>query len=271
MTVEQLWQQGWLGVAITVVGGLILAALLSTISATARTKFWRPLFGRMGTWLNWLKGLKVSTARQREATGAAIARLELDSRRFKEVCDFLEVWPVREDSTVIVERIAQLREAKDAAWAHAQSEIEATKSLAQRELAEQVRRGGELAETARELGRTEGHAEAMAEVEAQRATPQLRPTWRVVEVADGHFDLRNSQSGFNPKDIQDVSIEAPMLDFAFDGSNQWPGYFPGMVGFEGRHIGRLPVRFVVRWRNSLGDPCAGEAILEGKPRRAVIL
>lgn len=271
MTVEQLWQQGWLGVAVTVVGGLILAALLSTISATARTKFWRPLFGRMGTWLNWLKGLKVSTARQREAAGTATARLELDSRRFKEVCDLLEVWPVREDSTIVVERITRLQEAKDEAWAHAKEQIEATQSLAKKQLADQARRGGELAETAKELGRTEGHATAMAEVEAQRAVPQLRPTWRVVEVADGHFDLRNSQSGINPKDVQDVSLEAPMLDFAFDGSNQWPGYFPGTVGFEGRHIGRLAVRFVVRWRDSLGDPCAGEAILEAKPRKAVIL
>lgn len=270
MTDEQLWQQGWLGLFVTVVGGLILAALLSMLSGTARAKFWRPLRDRVRTGLSWLKGLEVSTARQRAATAVAVGRLELDSRRFKEVCDLLQVWPVREDSTVVVERITRLQEARDEAWAHAKEQVEATQSLAKKQLADQARHGAELAENARELGRTEGHAEAMAEVETQRAVPQLRPTWRVVEVADGHFDLRNSQSGFNPKDIQDLSLEAPMLDFAFDGSNQWPGYFPGMVGFEGRRIGRLTVRFVVRWRDSLGDPCVGEAVLEPKPRRATV-
>ena len=308
MTWDELVQQWWVQATSAIAGGLVLAAILAIFSKTVRDKFWKPI-GRAICWP--FATIRFTTAKRQKALAdelqSARASLkanaefyeqlcdalgivmlsgdqqligrvrqlrddaEKNARRFKEVCDLLEVWPVREDSTIVVERITRLREAKDEALAHAQEQIEATQSLAKTQLADQARRGGELAETARELGRTEGHAEAMAEVEAQRAAPQLRPTWRVVEVGDGHFDLRNSQSGINPKDIQDVSIEAPMLDFAFDGSNQWPGYFPGMVGFEGRHIGRLAVRFVVRWRDGLGDPCVGEAILEAKPRRAVVL
>lgn len=271
MTDEQLWQQIGLGIVVTVVGGLILTALLSMISGRARNKFWRPLLDRVVAGVRWFKGLQPSTARQRKEAAAVIERLQRDADRFKEVCDLLEVWPVLEDSTIVVERIRDLQEAKEKAWTHAREQIESTQSLAKQQLRDQARRGAELTETAKALGRAEGRDEAMAEVEAERATPQLRPTWRIVEIADGHFDLRNSQGGINPKDIQDVSIEAPMLDFAFDGSNQWPGYFPGTVGIEGRRVGRLDVRFVVRWRDSRGDPRAGEAILEAKPRRAVIL
>lgn len=308
MTWDVLMQQWWVQVTSAIAAGLALMAVAAIFSATVRNKFWKPI-GHAIRWP--FVTIRFTTAKRQRALAAdleeaqkSLARnaefydqlgdalgivllsgdkqlidrvrqlrddAEKNARRFKEVCDLLEVWPVREDSTIVVERITRLQEAKDEAWAHAKEQIEATQSLAKKQLADQARRGGELAETAKELGRTEGHATAMAEVEAQRAVPQLRPTWRVVEVADGHFDLRNSQSGFNPKDIQNVSIEAPMLDFAFDGSNQWPGYFPGMVGFEGHRIGKLSIRFVVRWQDRLGDHKAGEAVLEGKPRRAVVL
>lgn len=273
MTVEELWQQGWLGVVVTVVGGLVLAALLSTISQTARAKFWRPMRARLGSGLRWLHDLefKVSTARQRKATAAATQRLERDSRRFKEVCDLLDVRPVREDSTVIAERITQLREAKDKAWAHAQKEIDATKSLAQRELAQQARRGAELAETARELGRQTGYAAAMAEVEAQRAAPQLQPQWRIDTTDDStQFVLRNTQPGVA---VSDVSLTPPMSDFAFTSPSQWPGPADSAIAFGGERQGNgrpFGVRFVVRWRDENGDHKGGEVFLDKEPRPPIV-
>lgn len=199
---------------------------------------------------------------------------DLNEKRFKEVCDLLEVWPVREDSTVVPERIAALREAKELAAAHAREQIEATQSLAQQQLADQTRRAAELAETARELGRSEGHAQAMAEVEAQRAAPLLRPVWRALRVDEDVFQLKNTQDGILVTDVQDVSLEVPLRDFVFHGSNQWPGFFPGEVTFSGELAGagkRFGANLVIRWRDANGDHRHGELLVPPAPRRAVVL
>jgi hypothetical protein len=271
MAWDVLVQQWWVQVTAGIVVGLVVAGVLAVLSKKFRSRVWAPV----GRALRWPLTLRVTTSIRQRALADELTRQTVEAEqakaRFKEICDLLGAPAVMMNSTGAEERIAQLREAKEAAWAHARKEIEAAKSLAQRELAEEARRGAELAETARELGRTEGHAHAMAEVEAQRARPELKPTWRVVEMADGHFKLRNSQSGMNALDISYVSLEAPMLDFAFDGSNQWPGHFPGEMDFEGRRIGRMSIRFMVRWQDRRGDHHAGEAVLEGKRRRATVL
>ncbi|MCZ0708751.1 hypothetical protein OYT00_01955 [Microbacterium paraoxydans] len=275
MTPDQLWQQGWLGVVVNVAAALIAAALLSMISKTARAKFWRPLRNRIGGWLRWLWSFRPAmTARQRAAFDLKLKRLELDSQRFKEVCDLLEVWPVRDDSTVVPERIAALRDAKETAWAHAREQIDATQSLAQQQLADQARRGAELAETARELGRTEGHAQALAEVEAQRAAPRLRPVWRVVSLGEGTYMLKNTQDGIRLTDVKHVSLEVPLGDFVFHGSNQWPGFFPGEMTFSGELVGngrRFGANLVIRWHDVNGDKRYGEVLVPHEPRRGVIL
>lgn len=240
-----------------------LAATQQSLQSNA--EFYAELSDALGIVLLSGNGQLIERARQLREDA------ENNARKFKELCDLLGAPAVRKDSTGAKERIARLLQAKDEAWAHAQEQIAATQALAEQQVAEAKRQGVELARAEREEGKAEGRAEVEAKVEAERAAPQLRPTWRIEEIADGHFDLRNSQNGISPKDVRDVSIEAPMLDFAFDGSNQWPGYFPGAVAFEGRRMRRLDVRFVVRWRDGVGDPHAGEAILEGKPRRAVVL
>lgn len=265
MTWDVLVQQWWLQVTAGVAIALIVAALFALVNKWFREKIWRP----MGRALRWPFTLRVTTARQRAKLDGELKRLELDSRRFKEVCEILDAYPVHEDSTLVPERIAALRDAKQTAWDEARAQIEATQALAQQQVNEQVRKGAEQAETARALGRTEGRAQAMAEVEAQRAAPRLRPVWSVVRLEDGALQLRNTQEGISASDVQDVALDAPLHDFVFHGSSQWPGFFPGELTFAGELVStgkKFGANLGIRWRDTNGDHCRAKVLVPPEPR-----
>ncbi|RDV46666.1 hypothetical protein DOE76_01065 [Leifsonia sp. ku-ls] len=309
MTWDELVQQWWVQATSGLAVGLALMGIAAFFSKTVRDKFWKPI-GRAIRWpfatirfttakrqkalADELQSARASLAANSEfyaqlsdALGVVmlsgdqqlIGRVrqlrddaEKNARRFKEVCDLLEVWPVREDSTVVVERITRLRDAKDAAWAHAKEQIEAAQSLAEKQLADQARRGGELAETARELGRAEGHAKAMAEVEAERAVPLLKPAWRIdpLGTADA-FILKNTQHSV---DISHVSVDAPTGEFQFAGATQMRGAFDRTFEFYGQKTEsgrRLGVDFVVKWQDAHGEWWTQVVKVEREPRRMTVL
>lgn len=309
MTWDELVQQWWVQATSGLAVGLALMGIAAFFSKTVRDKFWKPI-GRAIRWP--FATVRFTTAKRQktladelqsaraslEANSEFYAQLcdalgivmlsgdqqlidrarqlrddaEKNARRFKEVCDLLEVWPVREDSTVVVERITRLREAKDEAWAHAKGQIEAAQSLAAKQLADQARRGSELAETARELGRAEGHAKAMAEVEAERAAPLLRPVWRIdpLGTADA-FILKNTQHSV---ETSNVSVDASTAEFLFAGATQMRGRLDHHLEFYGQKTERgrrLGVDFTVKWQDANGDWFSQVVSIEREPRRMTVL
>ena len=249
MTTGETW-------LITIVGGAVAAVLatwaLAAFNAAFKEKVWRPLW----RWIRWPFALRITTTRKLALADASVARLERENAR------------LRAD----VEKASNLGAAHVAATqALAKQELEAAQAQAKQEALEQVRRGGELAETARELGRQQGHAEAMAEVEAQRAALQLQPQWRIDTTDDSaQFVLRNTQPGVA---VSDVSLTPPMGDFAFTSPSQWPGPAGYTIAFGGERQGNgrtFGVRFVVRWRDENGDHKGGEVFLDKEPRPPIV-
>ncbi|WP_292767228.1 hypothetical protein [Microbacterium sp. UBA3486] len=250
MTTGETW-------LITIVGGAVAAILatwaLAAFNAAFKDKVWRPLW----RWTRWPFTLRITTSRKLALADATVARLERENARLH----------------ADVEKATNLGAAHVAATqALAKQEVEAVQARAKQEALEQVRRGGELAETARELGRAEGRSEAMAEVAKQRAEPQLQAQWRIDDIEDSDiFVLRNTQPGVS---IRDVSLFPPLGDFAFNGPSQWQGPIQDAITFigerqaNGRSFG---VTFVVRWHDANGDPKAGEVFLDKEPRRIVAL
>lgn len=288
MTADDWLKVWWLPLLVTVVGGLILAGIISIFSKTVRDKFWKPI----GRALRSLFTLRVTTTKRQAERATELAGLreqaELSTKRFQEVCDALDVTPVLADSTLVPERIQQLQRASDDAWAHAkaevaraeahaQSQIHATQALAQTQMGEALRIHEGQIELARDTsfkdGYAAGRAEAMAEVQAQRAVPPLQPVWRIDDPGPGgnRFVLRNMQDGV---EISDVSVEVDTSEFMFSGPTQTRGPFEGSLTFLGSksHHGSLfGVDFTVRWRDGNGDTCAGVVKVDRDPRRAVIL
>ncbi|MCS3844802.1 hypothetical protein [Microbacterium sp. AK031] len=238
-------------------GGAVAAILaswaLAFFSKVFRDRFWVPL----GNALRWPFTLRITTVNRIRKAGEAVTRLGRENER------------LRAD----VEKATNLGAAHVAATQElAKQELQAAQAQAKYEALEQVRRGGELAETAREYGRMQGRAEAMAEVEAERAAPQLQPQWRIEDVKDSDiFVLKNTQPSVH---ISDVSLLPPMGDFAFSGPSQWPGAMENAIIFHGERQanGRsFGVRFVVRWRDLNGDHKVGEIFLDKEQRRMTVL
>lgn len=269
MTAGETW-------LITIVGGTA-AALLATwigslLSAAFKEKVWKPVW----RWLTWPLTLRPTTSTRKKALADELASKTLEAEqakaRFKEICDLLGAPAVMKDSTGAQERIAHLRAAKETAWAHAQEQIEATQSLAKQQLLDQARRGSELAETAREQGLQAGRAAAMAEVEAQRAVPLLKPAWRIdpLGTADA-FILKNTQHSV---DISNVSVDAPTGEFQFDGATQMRGAFDHTFEFYGQKTEsgrRLGVDFLVKWQDAHDEWWTQVVKVEREPRRMTVL
>lgn len=117
-----------------------------------------------------------------------------------------------------------------------------------------------------------GRAEALAEVEAQRAEPLIEPVWRVMQTEPGYYVLHNMQ---NNASVSSISIAAPAHDFLFTSDTQWTGPLVNNVqNFRGERRRRgeaLGVRFTIRWRDANGDWRVGEAFIDKEPRRATVL
>lgn len=272
MTWDLLVQQWWLQVTSAVVAALVVAGILAFFSKTVRDKFWRPI----GRALRWPLTVRLTTTRRQGAAAAETKKIrddaELTAQRFNEVCDLLGVKPIRADSTIVRERIEQLQGAKDAAWGHAQEQIDATQSLAKKQLADQVRRGAEQAETAREFGKAEGRAEAIAEVEAERAVPLLRPVWRIDELGSADaFVLKNTQHSV---EVSNISVEAASGEFLFAGATQMRGKLERHFEFYGQKTDRgrrLGVDFTVKWQDAHGTWWSQVVVIEREPRRMTVL
>lgn len=105
---------------------------------------------------------------------------------------------------------------------------------------------------AKQTGIAEGRAEALKEVEAERAVPLAKPNW-IVSMIHGVYRLANTQGGVS---VTDVSLSAPVDKFILDGQTQWPGNFDQATQFRGSptHTGReAGVPFTVRYRDARGD------------------
>lgn len=271
MTWDELVQQWWVQATSAIAATLAVAGIAAIFSAKVRAKFWSPI----GHAIRWPLSLRLTTKKRMDALIRDARQLRADEaltkQRFEEVCELLDVRPIRSDSTIVRERIERLQEASGAAWEHAEQQIDATKALAARQIAEEARRGVELAKAEREAGKAEGRAEAEAEVAAQRAVPLLRPAWRIDPLggADAYV-LKNTQQGV---DISNVSVDAPSSQFLFAGATQTQGPFDRHFEFYGQKTDggrRLGVEFTVKWQDAHGEWWTQVVSIEREPRRAVI-
>lgn len=269
MTSEEAWLIAIVGGALATV---LAAGLLRIFSRAALSrKIWQAVSG----WVRWPLSLRVTTSARQAAAAATTSKLrdaaETNARKYREVCDVLDVRPVRADSTLVVERIQRLQEASIEAWKHARDQIEATHSLAVQEAARAENEHRLALVAATEAGAEQGRAAALAEIEAQRAVRLPQPVWRVDELQDSDvLILRNTQPDVV---VSDVSLQVPLGDFAFAGPSQWPGRSTGVVEFRGTRQGNgraFGVRFIVHWRDAHGDPRVGEAFVDKSPRKASV-
>ena len=194
---------------------------------------------------------------------------ELTAQRFKEVCDLLDVRPLLPDSTIVVDRIAQLQNAAEVA--RAQAQIEATRAQVERIRDERIINEGQL-ELQRRSGQQEGYVEAMTEVAEQRAVPLSMPVWRVEKNEDaGDHTLRNVQTDALASDVR---IEPVLSTFSFNSPNQWPGGPFRSQTFVGDRLGAgrtLDVEFRVHFRDANADWSVGRAVLARERRRIEVL
>lgn len=265
--------EAWL---IAILGGAA-AALLATAIVTIIKKAGKAgSLARVGRVLKWPLTLRLTTsASQRKAVrelNEARATAEVYKRRFDEVCDALDITPVLADSTLAVERIERLQEALVDAAAHAKSQIEATRSRAASEAADAARITDGLVELARADGVSSGRAQALAEFEARRAVPLLRPTWRIDELGTADaFRLANTQHDVT---VRNVSVEAATGDFQFASATQMRGDLEQPLEFRGQKTEtgrRLGVDFLVKWQDA-NDEWWSQTVRVGRePRRAFVL
>lgn len=272
MTWDELVQQWWVQATSAIAAALIVAGTLAIFSQRVRDGFWAPI----GRAVRWPFGLRVTTKSRINALRRSASELrshaELTKRRFDEVCELLDVRPVRADSTIVRERIERLQQMADLAQAHAQQQIEANNSLAALQVTQANQRGAEIAKTEREAGRVEGRAEAMAEIEAQRAVPLLRPVWRIDQLAVGDaFVLSNTQDGVS---ISNVSVDASSGELVFAGPTQTRGAFDGRLEFRGRKTDfgrRLGLDITVKWQDTHGEWWAQTVRIEREPSQMTVL
>lgn len=272
MTSDDWLKFVWLPLLVTVGGGLVLAAILSIFSQAVRVRFWLPIWRG----LRWLGSLRITTTTRQKDAADAIVEAEADrdatSSQLKAVWEALDVRPVRKASTLVMERTEHLRNAAEAAKKDADAKIQAAHAFAEQQVILAARKHANELKVAEANARAEGHQEALQQIkEARDVTPLLRPVWQVIPLGATAFALRNSQSNV---ELSDVSIEAPLADFDFNGDTQWPGPSNGAHRFVGerKRNGRLfGVRFSVRYRDAHGEWQAGEAWIDKEPRKATIL
>jgi hypothetical protein len=276
---------------IAIVGGAVAAVLgtgvLAILNKYVREKFWKPI----GRGVQRVLTLRPTTSTRQAATEREMAQLRekaaASDKRFKEVCDLLDVTPVLADSTLVPERIQRLQEASAEAWTHAnaesaaarehaQSQIDAVRSLAETQMRDAARAYEHQIAAARgtafEEGHAAGRAEAEEEVAAQRAAPPLQPVWRIDDPGPSAniYFLRNVQPGVT---VTDVSVEADTSEFVFSGPTQTRGPFENSLSFLGSKSLRgrkLGVSFTVRWRDSNGDSCTRTVKVDRDPNRVII-
>lgn len=271
MTWEALVQQWWVQATSAIAAALAVAGIAAIFSAKVRARFWTPI----GHALRWPFSLRLTTKKRIAALVTEATELRageaLTKQRFDEVCELLDVRPIRADSTIVRERIERLQQASGAAWEHAEQQIDATKSLAARQVADEVRRGADLAKAEREAGKAEGRAEAEAEIEAKRAVPLLRPVWRIdpLGTADAYV-LKNTQHSV---EVSNVSVDASTGEFLFAGATQMRGPFDHHFEFYGQKTDggrRLGVDFTVKWQDANGEWWDQVVSIEREPRRATV-
>jgi hypothetical protein len=120
----------------------------------------------------------------------------------------------------------------------------------------------------KQAGIAEGRAEALAEIEAERSVPLVKPNW-TVSMMGGGYTLANTQRGVS---VSEVSLSAPVDKFTLDGQTQWSGKFSQMTPFKGvpTHAGRKAgVEFTVRYRDARGDWHDLPAFLDRESRQTV--
>lgn len=268
MTAVDWLKDYWLPVLVAVSAGLIL----SSFSKVARERFWAPVWHG----IRWVSTLRITTSKRQRMQTDAVANAEANRDRsaaqLRAVWDALDVQPVREDSTLVVERIAHLRDIAELARRDAQAQIEAAQSLAEQQMRQAAKQHANELNAAVASARAEGRQQALQLMKEEReATPLLRPVWRVIPLDGDVFVLNNTQSGV---ELSDVSIAAELGDFEFVGDTQWPGPSVGANKFRGerKRNGRLfGVRFTIRYRDAHGEWQVGEAWIDKEPRKAVVL
>lgn len=240
MNPDYLLENLWMPI---VVAG-VLAGLSAVASKTVRDKFWNPI----GRAVVWPRKIRITTTTRKATTDAEHARLSRE--------------------------VQAQTEAVGEAQRAGQAELAASKALADQYAREAKNQWGlEVTQAHRNSlrqGKAEGRAEVVAEVEAARAVPRLRPVWRIVALGgDEGFMLRNVQADAI---VSDVSIDAPANKLVFTSETQWPGLSTNNVHFNGRAVGlgkSHGVECVVRYRDELGDPKTGAAFLEREPLRGI--
>lgn len=207
-TLEFWVENWWLPLGLLIVG--------ASFSKAVRERVWAPL----GRGLRWLTTIRLTTTRKmREAEETAGESIRDQQRQY----DALRERARKEADTASI-RIAAL-----------QDQLELAKASAAEARAAQVEQHAKVNEYAREMGRTEGRAEAMREVKAQRAALTVRPVWRVREMKNHResdaFTLSNVQPDAGP--LSEVWIESRLNGFLFNSRNQWPGPWHEPVVFRG--------------------------------------
>jgi hypothetical protein len=220
---------------------LFVAAVSSAVSAKVRVIFWKPL----GRALRVLVSLRLITSANRTQAANKVGGLEREIARLEGLMTTTEIEAERRLSAV-------------------HGEADRMVELARTDVSSQV-------EQAMAIGQARGIAAMRIEIALQRAVPHPEPAWRVIQrPADGAFELKNVQPGVV---VQDVSIQAPLEAFGFNGPTQWPGKFENSLVFDGQRMrqGRLSgVVFSLKWRDLNGDWQAGEAWIEKERRTATV-
>lgn len=283
----------WLPIAVTVVGGLVLAALASAVSKTVRQRFWRPI----GRGLRWLTTVRLTTTGK-----VAAARGQADEMIQEQQRQYVEYRRAAEDklSTARV-RIASLTDQVEGARvdgyesgraAGFQAGRAAAASEIQPRLFEQYAKGRTEAraeaETAIEdaraeswaAGRAKGYAAGRAEGTSSppasaRPDVVVEPVWRITRIDATNFWLENVQEGVGQ--ISDVRIRTVIGEFSFTSGNQWPGPWGGGAAFSGELVSagvKLGARMEISWIGPNGRQHEADARIEPlprEPRRGVIL
>ncbi|MHA6668608.1 hypothetical protein ACX3O0_07035 [Homoserinimonas sp. A447] len=257
MTADDWLRLWWLPLGVVVVGGLVLAGVLAVFSDTVRKKFWRPILRPF----RWLATVRPTTTGKQRASRDELVAARADAVRI---------------SGTAVEEIVRLqrdtesdRNLAAANLAAAREEVEALNTLVSQRVAaadlDAYQRGYAA-------GLAEGREEIQARIDAERSVPLPRPAWRIDAVRSNDvYTLSNTQPGVV---VRDLSMEAPLGDFQFNGPKYWPGEFEENIEFEGERMRNgksFGVKFVLRWSDANGDRQLGEAWMDKEPRRGVVL
>lgn len=220
---------------------VLAAGILSSFSKAARRRLWKPAFRRVG----WLFTLRLTTTKRIEQEQAELLRLRGQAAQFN----------------------VTLKET----YAKAQESVAEQRDELEREA--EARHGKFLANVVaeREAARAKGRAEALAEVEQERAVPLLRPVWRIDRHGEADvYVLKNTQDGVR---ISNVSVDASTREFHFAGATQMRGDFDRHFEFYGEKTDfgrRLGVDFTVKWQDANGDWRTQAVHVDRDPRRTFV-